>query len=239
MVLVLAIVGVSFAAFNYSRTGSTVNTITTGAISMTYTETSNVINIDGALPTTDATGMVRLKEGEYFDFSISSTIQGTVNINYEISAKDITVLEGDEQKIDGSHIKLYLTKLNGSEEEALMSPKTYKEETSANDYTGRPLGEMSLYQSNMTSSETNNYRLRMYVDEAYNPQGDGGGLVFAVQVNVYGKSGDKYVPLTTQEILEDNTLQEETTICSIMQVMVIILILLPKKGHNMEMNRVK
>ena len=209
VVLVLAIVGVSFAAFNYSRTGSTVNTITTGAISMTYTETSNVINIDGALPTTDATGMVRLKAGEYFDFSISSTIQGTVNINYEISAKDITVLEGDEQKIDGSHIKLYLTKLNGSEEEALMSPKTYKEETSANDYTGRPSGEMSLYQSNMTSSETNNYRLRMYVDEAYNPQGDGGGLVFAVQVNVYGKDGNKYVPLTTQEILQDNVLQEE------------------------------
>ena len=211
VVLVLAIVGVSFAAFNYSRTGSTVNTITTGAISMTYTETDNVINIEGALPTTDATGMVRLKEGEYFDFSISSTIQGTVNINYEISAKDITVLEGDEQKIDGSHIKLYLTKVNGSEEETLMSPKTYKEETSANDYTGRPVGQMSLYQSNMTSSETNNYRLRMYVDEAYNPQGDGGGLVFAIQVNVYGKDGDKYVPLTTQEILEDNELQEETT----------------------------
>ena len=73
-----------------------------------------------------------------------------------------------------------------------MSPKTYNEETSANDYTGRLAGEMSLYQSNMTSSETNNYRLRMYVDEAYNPQGDGGGLVFAVQVNVYGKAGDKY-----------------------------------------------
>ena len=208
VVLVLAIVGVSFAAFNYSRTGEKVNTITTGAISMTYTETSNVINIDGALPATDATGMARLKEGEYFDFSISSTIQGTVNINYEISAKDITVLEGDEQKIDGSHIKLYLTKLNGSEEEALMSPKTYNEETSANDYTGRPVGEMSLYQSSMTSSETNNYRLRMYVDEDYNPQGDGGGLVFAVQVNVYGRSGDKLTPLNIK-ILEDNVLQEE------------------------------
>ena len=207
--MVLAIVGVSSAAFNYSRTGEKVNTITTGAISMTYTETSNVINIDGALPTTDATGMVRLQEGEYFDFSISSTIQGTVNINYEISAKDITVLDENEQKIDGSHIKLYLTKLNGSEEETLMSPKTYKEETSANDYTGRPSGEMSLYQSNMTSSGTNNYRLRMYVDEDYNPQGDGGGLVFAVQVNVYGKAGDQYVPLTTREILEDNVLQEE------------------------------
>ena len=51
----------------------------------------------------------------------------------------------------------------------------------------------------------------MYVDESYNPQGDGGGLTFSVQINVYGQAGDKYVPLTTQEILEDNELQEETT----------------------------
>ena len=68
---------------------------------------------------------------------------------------------------------------------------------------------MSLYTSSMNSSESNNYRLRMYVDEGYNPQGDGGGLTFSVRINVYGKAGDKYVPLTTQKILEDNELQEE------------------------------
>ncbi len=153
--------------------------------------------------------MVRLNDGEYFDFSISSEITGDVNINYEISAKDITSSDG--KKIDGSNIKLYLTKLNGETEEALMVPETYNEESSSNDYTGRPEGEMSLYTSSMNSSESNNYRLRMYVDEEYNPQGDGGGLVFTVQVNVYGKAGDKYVPLTTREILEDNELQEETT----------------------------
>ena len=49
VVLVLAIVGVSFAAFNYSRTGEQLNTITSGAISMEYTETDNVIQIDKAL----------------------------------------------------------------------------------------------------------------------------------------------------------------------------------------------
>ena len=210
IVMVIAIVGVSYAAFNYSRTGS-INTITTGAITMKYTETSNTINLTGALPTTDKTGMVRLNPGEYFDFSISSEITGDVNINYEISAKDITVLSGDQKKIDGKYIKLYLTKLNGDNEEGLMTPETYNEEATANDYTGRPEGEMSLYTSSMNSSESNNYRLRMYVDESYNPQGDGGGLTFSVRINVYGKAGDKYVPLTTQEILEDNELQEETT----------------------------
>ena len=89
-----------------------------------------------------------------------------------------------------------------------MVPEVYSEETSANNYTGRPSNEMSLYTSSMNSSENNNYRLRMYVDESYNPQGDGGGLTFTVKINVYGKAGDKYVPLK-ETILADNELQEE------------------------------
>ena len=210
IVLVLAVIGVSYAAFSYSKTGEKVNSITTGSIVMTYEETSNTISLNAALPTTDKTGMVRLNPGEYFDFSVSSEIVGDVNINYEISAKDVT--DSSARKIDGSNIKLYLTKVNSDgTEEGLMVPETYNEEESSNSYTGRPAGEMSLYTSSMNSSESNNYRLRMYVTEEYNPQGDGGGLQFSVRINVYGKAGDKYVPLTTQEILEDNELQEETT----------------------------
>ena len=207
IIMVIAIIGVSYAAFRFSQTGNTANTITTGSITMTYTESSNTISINGALPTTDKTGMVRLNKGEYFDFTVSSEIVGDVNINYEISAKEV-----GEGTIDGSNIKLYLTKLNSDgTEEGLMVPETYNEESSSNSYTGRPVNEMSLYTSSMNSSESNNYRLRMYVDEGYNPQGDGGGLTFSVQINVYGQAGDKYVPLTTQKILEDNELQEEKT----------------------------
>ena len=47
----VTIVGVSYAAFSYSKRGEKVNTITTGQIVMTYTETDNIIQIDGALPT--------------------------------------------------------------------------------------------------------------------------------------------------------------------------------------------
>ncbi len=35
-------------------------------------------------------GKVRLTEGEYFDFTIKSNIQGNANINWEIAAEDIT-----------------------------------------------------------------------------------------------------------------------------------------------------
>ena len=188
LVMIVSIIGVSYAAYNYSEIGTKLNSITTGSITMSYTESDNVISIDKALPTRDVTGKVRLKEGEYFDFTISSEIVGDININYEISAKDVTT---SDRKIDGSNIKLYLTRLkeDGTEEE-LMTPEVYNEEKSSNVYTGRPAGEMSLYTSSMNSSETNNYRLRMYVDEEYNPQGDGGNLSFSVKINVYGKDGD-------------------------------------------------
>ena len=206
LLLIIALIGVSYAAFSFSKLGTKANTITTGSITMTYEESDNTISLSGALPTTDKTGMVRLNDGEYFDFSISSEITGNVNINYEISAKEV-----GEGTIDGKYIKLYLTELVGGKEEALMLPEVYNEETSSNTYTGRPANEMSLYTSSMNSSEEHQYRLRMYVDESYNPQGDGGGLTFSVQINVYGKDGDKYVPLTTRDILEDNEVQEEKT----------------------------
>ena len=186
IVMIITLIGVSYAAFNYSKTGTKLNSITTGSITMTYTETDNVININGALPTTDDTGKVRLKEGEYFDFTVSSEIVGDVNINYEISAKDIT---SSDRKIDGSNIKLYLTRLTDDGEEELMTPEVYNEESTSNSFTGRPSGEMSLYTSSMNASESNRYRLRMWVDEDYNPQGDGGNLEFSVQINVYGLDG--------------------------------------------------
>ena len=188
IVLFIAVVGVSYAAFSYTRTGEKLNAITTGVIRMSYEESSNVISIDKALPTTDATGKVRLKEGEYFDFTLSTTIQGTTNVNWEIAAEDVTT---GSKKIDGSNIKLYLTELNtdGSETE-VMAPATYSADTSANDYTGRPANMMSLAMGSTSTTFNKKYRLRMYVDESYNPQGDGGNLVFSIKVNAYGKVGE-------------------------------------------------
>ena len=189
LVLVLMIVGISYAAFKFTGLGNKPNTITTGAITMEYTESTNTISMTGALPTTDATGKVRLTKGEYFDFTIKSSIQGNANINWEIAAEDVT--PSSAKKMDGKNIKLYLTKLTGDNEEEVMAPKVYSADTTANTYTGRPSGVMSLATGTMSTSETTNYRLRMYVDEDYNPQGDGGGLSFSVKINAYGKTGKK------------------------------------------------
>ena len=188
LLLLVFLVGISYAAFNYVGTGQKLNTITTGTISMTYTESTNSIALSNALPTTDATGKKRKNTGEYFDFTVKSSIKGKTDINYEIAAK-----EESGNTFSGKNIKFYLTKVNsdGTEEEA-MPPKTYSEDTTSNVYTGRPADMMSLFVGNLNQQgdTTINYRLRLWVDENYNPQNDNGGLTYKVKVNVYGQTSD-------------------------------------------------
>ena len=188
LILVLMIVGISYAAFKFIGLGNQPNTITTGAITMEYTESTNTISMNNALPTTDATGKVRLTAGEYFDFNLSGTIKGSENINWEIAAEDVTTAS---KKIDGKYIKLYLTSLDeNNNEKEVMEPTVYNTESTENTYTGRPTNMMSLAKGTTSTSFSTKYRLRMYVDESYNPQGDGGNLAFSIKINAYGKTGD-------------------------------------------------
>ena len=186
--LLLIVVGISYAAYTYSGVGQKANTITTGAISMIYTESTNSIALSNALPTTDATGKKRKNTGEYFDFTVKSSIKGNTDINYEIAAK-----EENGNTFSGKNIKYYLTKVNsdGTETE-VMAPRTYYEESSGNVYTGRSSDMMSLFVGNLNQQgdTTINYRLRLWVDENYNPQNDNGGLIYKVKVNVYGQTSD-------------------------------------------------
>ena len=185
-VFLLVILGVSYASFAFSQSGKNLNTVTTGIMKMTYEESSNIINMTGALPTMDATGKVRLNDGEYFDFTVSSTLTGNVEINWEIAAEDFS-----SNTFDGKNIKLYLTTLDSNgKETAVMAPKVFTKDTSENAKTGRPSNMMSLATGTMSASTSTKYRLRMWVNEDYNPQGDGGGKKFAVRVNVYGKLSD-------------------------------------------------
>ena len=186
--LLIIVIGISYSAFIYSGIGVRENTITTGAITMLYTESNNTISINNALPTTDNTGKTRKNSGEYFDFSVKSSIIGNTDINYEIAAKEET-----GNTFSGNNIKYYLTTVDSTGKETeVMAPRTYYEEPSGNVYTGRPADMMSLYTGNLKEQgeTTINYRLRIWVDESYNPQNDNGGLTYKVRVNVYGQTSD-------------------------------------------------
>ena len=186
--MLVVVIGISYSAFSYNGLGKKENKITTGAITMLYTESDNTISINNALPTTDNTGKTRKNAGEYFDFTVKSSITGNTDINYEIAAK-----EEAGNTFSGDNIKYYLTTVDADGKETeVMAPRTYYEEPSGNVYTGRPADMMSLYTGNLKNQGDTviNYRLRLWVDENYNPQNDNGGLTYKVKISVYGQTSD-------------------------------------------------
>ena len=62
-ILVVAVVGVSFAFFTYSKQGETVNTITTGTLVFSYNEPANGILLEDAVPMSDSAAKTTLEIG--------------------------------------------------------------------------------------------------------------------------------------------------------------------------------
>ena len=57
LILLISIVGISYALYKFNGQGNTQNYVTTGTISMQYTESNtNVISIKGAMPMKDEVG---------------------------------------------------------------------------------------------------------------------------------------------------------------------------------------
>ena len=73
-ILLLAVVGVTYAVFTFTSESNRENYISTGSISMNYIEgITNVMTITNAIPISDEVGM---KQEDYFDFQIYAKIAG-------------------------------------------------------------------------------------------------------------------------------------------------------------------
>ena len=190
-ILVVAVVGISFAAFSYTRTGETVNKIETGQISMTYTETENGIDITNALPMTDETGKALKAEKQYFDFTVASTISGTTTINYAITATK----EADSTLPD-TGVKVYLTSGSDKVEELAPTKVSALTKTVAGNTAGAPASEYTLKTGTLNGTSTTTYRLRMWVANDYAENTTTGTensnaitkQTYKLRVNVYGKA---------------------------------------------------
>ncbi len=181
-ILIVAVVGVSFAAFSYSKTGTKVNTITTGTITMSYSETTNGINLVDALPMTDTQGKALTGENNVFDFTVSATITGTTTINY-----DITATKEEGSNIDDSGVKVYLTDgANPSESQILAPTKISALSKTSSAASGAPDDQYILETGTISATQSKNYRLRMWVADDYTNLGTSG--TYKLRVNVYGKA---------------------------------------------------
>ncbi len=194
-ILVVAVVGVSFAAFTFAGKSEVENTITTGTITVSYTEGGTGIKLENAMPMKDETGKIQSADNTYFDFTVDAQLSsGATPINYEITAKK----DSEQSDLPDNAVKLYLEKVSavGSQPstpgEPVKEPTLYSEDT-PNQKTNRTTNEMVLKDAVFSNSETTVYRLRMWVAENYgDSESDGASFAsskkFIVKVNVYAQA---------------------------------------------------
>ena len=179
-ILVVAVVGVSFAAFSYSKTGEQVNTITTGTITMSYSEDTNGINLIDALPMTDEQGKALAGENNVFEFTVGATITGTTTINYAVTAT-----KESGSSLDDTAVKVYLTDItSGGDTEVLAATKVSALQKTTSDVSGAPNDQYKLTSGTFNTTTTKKYRLRMWVADDYSSLGTSG--TYKLRVNVYG-----------------------------------------------------
>lgn len=178
-ILVVAVVGVSFAAFSFANTPSTNNSITTGTITMSFSEETAGISITNADPVADETAKVDKTANHYFDFTVSRKTDAALKVPYEISISEGSMGEG-ETKLPTKYVTVYLTKVNGETETAVVGPtKLSTLIVESNRSNLNKTTAYKLYEVNDTATThtgtAENYRLRMWVntDAQFTPDGTG------------------------------------------------------------------
>ena len=167
MILVIAVIGVSFAMFYFSMKLSNENSVMTATIAMSFEDTT-YIDITNALPMTDEEGKAMSGDKQYMDFSVSSNSSSKAKIDYEISAVD----ETDSNKytsLDYSNIKVYLV----GEGSLASKPILYSKLTTPtmhDDITGlAKKADKLLARGTLNATKggivKENYRLKIWIDE--------------------------------------------------------------------------
>ena len=192
--LIVITTGVTYAFFNYAKEGTTENSITTGTITFLYTEVSGVgkgISLSDAYPISDEVGKAQVGEGNVFDFKVTSNIMNEASISYEVTAR-----MKDTSTLDEDAVKLYLTKVSGTDEEEVLLDN-YSNLTQTSKVDSSKYTEKTIYTGKVPAGSTNYeqaFRLRMWIDEDtdFSPNEDGtypyNGKTFTITVNVYANA---------------------------------------------------
>ena len=208
--LIVITVGVTYAFFNYAKEGTTDNTIKTGSITFLYTEVSGVgkgISLTDAYPVADSIGKVQVGEGKVFDFKVTSNISMNSNIGYQVTARKKT-----GSTLANSAVKVYLTEVNGTEQELLLSKYSELSQTDKVDIS--KYDERILYEATVPANTANyekNFKLRMWIsDDTDFTDGSMNDKTFTLTVNVYADGKVVTDNLDTTNTLDSITVSDCT-----------------------------
>ena len=175
-----------------------------------YTEVSGVgkgISLTEAYPVSDSIGKVQVGEGKVFDFKVTSNISMNSNIGYQVTARKKT-----GSTLANSAVKVYLTEVNGTEQELLLSKYSELSQTDKVDIS--KYDERILYEATVPANTSNyekNFRLRMWVsDDTDFTDGSMNDKTFTLTVNVYADGKVVTDNLDTTNTLDSITVSDCT-----------------------------
>ena len=178
---------VTYAFFNYSRSGTTENSITMGDITFIYDEIDKVgrgINLENTFPMSDNEGISLTGLGKVFNFKIKASTTENIVIPYVITARK----KGDNI---GNIVKVYLTEVANNGDESVILEPTYYNNLDDFDNNIDKIIKILQVPSN-TENYEKNYRFRMWIsDEDINGNkvniGDYNNKSFEIKINVESK----------------------------------------------------
>ena len=160
--LILMVVGISYAMYTFTGTGTKENVITTGQITVEFAEQNNIL-IQNRYPETDAVGLASLDSNSQMTFTVSSNITGTATVNYAVGLTEIE--EGATLTQD--YIKINLTK-NGSAATGFTATTGNTVGSFKNESFGTLLTSHVIARGSVTGTQTDTYTLKAWIDENYN-----------------------------------------------------------------------
>lgn len=189
-ILIIAFVGVSYAAYNSFISDSNSNMISTGTISLSFNNQSKSVFMNSMMPMSDEVGKNLTGDGNVYDFVVRTNLAPHTTLNYEISAEK---LKTDTEMLSDDSVKLYLQKydLNQYVDTPITSIPQYFNALTEDSFLGSKKGTMILYSGTFsnTSDEakdlSENFRLRMWVDQ--NTIIDSVSRNFNIKLNVTAK----------------------------------------------------
>ncbi|HIR48513.1 MAG TPA: hypothetical protein IAB35_00865 [Candidatus Faecimonas gallistercoris] len=179
-VFFIILVVLAFVMFFQEQRKNVKQEVKTSIISMNYKSNTNSLTLTDLTPMSDEKGKVLRKEGSYFDFTISSKLEDDTSIKYEIA-----LIKDKSSTISDDDIMVYLEKQNSGTYAKVDEPKVFTP-IKKKSKLGSPAKSMVLNRVSQSSSQVDNYRLRIWVREGATIQNS--NATYMLKVNVYAKA---------------------------------------------------
>ncbi len=150
VVVLIGVIGITFAFFSTGGSQETANTFTSGCLNISLTDASASISLSNIYPITDIEGL----DGTSYDFTITNTCN--TDANYQINLES---LNKQANSLSADYIKVSLSSDTVGNVISILSDNSSVTPEVANAYEA-----YNLYTGTLKSSETKTYHLKLWLD---------------------------------------------------------------------------